>query len=137
MATSLPLTQAEPESPTLIAPLWHTITLVAFLLVFSALGSGGHGALTHPARVRFYLSTIALEWVMVGYVVWGLRRARRTTVRDLIGGRWNKPEDFLLDLVVAIGFWFAAALVLGGLGYLLGMNNMQTMNEVKRRIAPM
>jgi membrane protease YdiL (CAAX protease family) len=81
--------------------------------------------------------TIVMEWAMVGYIIWGLRRTRRITLRDLIGGRWNKPEDFLLDVVVAFGFWIVAAMVLGAMGYLLRMNNMATVHEVERRIGPM
>jgi CAAX protease family protein len=134
MATSTSVPAVTQQAPDRIAPLWHTLLLIVFLLVFSFLGSEGHPGLNHTARVRFYALTIAMEWAIVGYIVWGLRRTRRTTLRELIGGRWNRVEDFLLDVVVAVGFWFVAALVLAGLGFLLGMNNMATVNEMKRRI---
>lgn len=134
MATSTPVTEVTQQAPERIAPLWHTLLLVAFLLIFSALGSEGHPGLTHTGRVRFYLLTIAMEWALVGYIVWGLRRARRASLRDLVGGHWNRFEDLLLDIAVAAGFWFVAALVLAGMGYLLGMNNMSTVDEMKRRI---
>ena len=34
---------------------------------------------------------------------------------DLIGGRWNTPEDSLLDIATAVGFWIVSAAVLVGL----------------------
>ena len=135
--TSSPIVDTRQDSPALIAPLWHTLALVLFLLVFSALGSKGHQDLDHSSRVRFYLMTISMEWILVGYIFWGLRRARRTTIGELIGGRWKKPEDFLLDIAVAVGFWIVSALVLGALAYLLGMNNVATMKDLKSRLDPL
>jgi uncharacterized protein len=137
VTTSSPVVETEQHAPRSIAPLWHTLSLVLFLLVFSALGSGGHKALDHKGRLIFYGMTMAIEWIIVAYIAWGLRRSRRTTVRELIGGRWNKPEDFLIDIVIAIGFWIVAGLVLAGMGFLLGMNNIGNVKELQRRIDPM
>jgi membrane protease YdiL (CAAX protease family) len=134
MATSISVPQVTQQAPDRIAPVWHTVLLVAFLLVFSFLGSEGHPGLNHSAKVRFYAMTIGMEWILVGYIVWGLRRTRRTNLRELIGGRWNRFEDFLLDIAIAVGFWFASLLVLAAMGYLLGMNNMATVQDMKRRI---
>jgi membrane protease YdiL (CAAX protease family) len=139
MDTSVPVSALDSPQPQVpqgraIAPVWHTLLLIAFFLAFSYLGSAGHPGLNHKMRVGFYAETIVMEWLMVAYVIWGLRMTKRTTLGGLIGGRWRKPEDFLLDMAVAAGFWFVSALVLGGLGYLLGMNNIATVNEMKHRI---
>jgi CAAX protease family protein len=69
--------------------------------------------------------------------VWGLRLRRQTTLADVVGGRWKRPEDFLLDLAIAIGFWFAAAIVLAGLGYALGMTNSAAIKDMQQRIGSM
>lgn len=129
MDASVPATEVQPASSRLVAPLWHTVVLVAFLLVFSALGSAGHPGLTHETRLRLYILTIMMEWVMVAFIVWGLRLIKRTTLRELIGGRWERPEDFLLDLAVAAGFWLVALLCLALVGLALGMNNPATLKS--------
>jgi membrane protease YdiL (CAAX protease family) len=135
--TTSPLVGSQQHAPRSIAPLWHTLLLVVFLLVFSAMGAGGHQALDRKGRLIFYGMTISIEWIMVAYIAWGLHRSRRSTLRELIGGRWTRVEDFLLDIVVAIGFWIVAGLVLAALGFLLGMNNIGNVKELQRRIDPM
>jgi membrane protease YdiL (CAAX protease family) len=137
MATSLPLPDTVQPPSRYIAPWWHTLVLILFLLGFSALGSAGHPGLDHSLRMKLYISTVVMEWLMVLFIVWGLRRNRTTTLRDLIGGRWNTPEDFLLDIAVAFGFWIVAALVLAAAGYALGMNNMSHVKDMEDRIGSM
>lgn len=137
--TSLPALPpvVEPQGPAYIAPWWHTALLVLFLLGFSALGSGGHPGLDHSMRMRLYVSTIVMEWLMLLFIVWGLRRKKQTTLSDLIGGRWKAPEDFLLDVAVAFGFWIVAALVLGAVGYLVGASGLSHVKEMKERVGAM
>src|SRR4051812_5072093 len=123
METSLPtpeLPQVKPQSSRFIAPWWHTVILVIFLLGFSALGSSGHPGLDHSLRMKLYISTIVMEWLMVLFIMWGVQRGGTTTLAELVGGKWNTPEDFLLDIAVAFGFWMVAAIVLLAAGFLLG-----------------
>jgi membrane protease YdiL (CAAX protease family) len=104
---------AKPLRP--IAPLWHTIVLLAFILLMSLHGSSAVTSADAGKHTNFlYLQTIAIQWLMFAYIAWGLRRGG-VRMRDLIGGRWNSPEDFLLDFVIAIGFMITAFFVLGGL----------------------
>ncbi len=137
METSESEIAAAPPANRLIAPLWHTLLLVAFLLIFSYLGSEGHHDLGHAQRLGLYVETMVMEWLMIGFIVWGLRLARRTTLRELVGGRWNKPEDFLLDVAVAAGFWLVAALVLAAMAYALGMVNEAAVKDIQQRIGSM
>jgi len=138
MDASVPVTEVQPIPSRFIAPLWHTAALIVFLLVFSALGSNGHPNLDHHGRMRLYILTIVMEWVMVAFIVWGLRREKRITLRDLIGGRWSKPEDFLLDLAIAGGFLLVSFGCLALVGVLLGMGNPATakdsVKEMQHRI---
>ena len=67
--------------------------------------------MTGHSKLPQYLWTIAWEWVLTGFVYLGVRK--RIRLRDLIGGRWVKPEDVLLDVMIACGFWLAAIAVLG------------------------
>jgi membrane protease YdiL (CAAX protease family) len=94
----------------LLAPWWHTLILVAVLLGVSLNGTRA----VHPAaesKIAQYLSTMVLEWLLVGFIWLGIRKRMR--MRDLIGGRWASLEDFFLDIVYAGVFWMGAMLVLG------------------------
>jgi membrane protease YdiL (CAAX protease family) len=124
----------QPPSRGYIAPWWHTVLLLVFLLAFSAMGSEGHTNLTHSMRIRLYYSTIIMEWLMALYIVWGLRLRRETTVRNLIGGRWNKPEDFLMDIAYAVGFRIASAIILAIVALALGGVHFGSAKELQERL---
>jgi uncharacterized protein len=134
MSTSLPVTPVQQQAPRGVSPWWHTALLVLFMLVFSALGAGGHPGLNHSLRMKLYISTIVMEWLMVLYIWWGLRLAKQTSISDLIGGRWKKPEDFLLDVAIALGFWIVAGLVLAAIGLALGLNSTAHLKDMQQRI---
>jgi uncharacterized protein len=121
--------------PQAIAPLWHALLLVAFIVLFSFLGADSQHVVGKAHREFLYISTIVVEWIMFGYVFWSIRRAKRITVRELIGGRWNTPEDFLLDIAITAGFWIAAVLVLGGLGYALGLSGHGKVQEAQKALS--
>ena len=71
------------------------------------------------ARIRWprtsklpqYLWGMAWEWILLGFTWLGIRK--RITLRDLIGGRWAKLEEFFLDVIYAATFWVCALVVLG------------------------
>lgn len=135
---SAPPAIGTPPPKKLLAPLWHTVLVVIIVLgnsfLTAALSSQKAlegGAITEKARIAQYAVTIVLELVLLG-VVWIGLRLKRTRIRELIGGRWNTPEEFLIDVGIAIGFWLAAVFVLGGLGYLLGLTKGAQASEAKR-----
>jgi hypothetical protein len=78
-----------------------------------------------------YSLTIAFEFFLL-LVVWVGLRLKGTKLRDVIGGRWQSFEDFLLDFAMAIGFVIAALVVLAIVGQLLGMRNPSQINEAKK-----
>lgn len=124
---------AQTSKSELIAPLWHTLLLVGFIILFSALSANSKHTVGQAHRELLYLSSITVEWIMFGYVVWSIRSAKRTTVREVIGGRWKAPEDFLVDVALAAGFWIVALLVLAGLGYAMGLSgNAEKVEDAKK-----
>lgn len=96
----------------LLAPIWHTVVLVLILLIVALGGarlqsrqSTGSGIVPqHSAAMPLYVSLIVFEWLLVGFVWFGVRRSG-IRVRDLIGGKWRNWKDILLDLGIAISFW--------------------------------
>lgn len=123
---------AEASAPELIAPFWHTLLLLAFIVLFSVMGANSQHKVGESHREVLYLTTIIVEWLMFGYTFWSIRKAGRISTREVIGGRWQTPEDFLVDIALAAGFWVVAILVLAGLGYALGLTAPGKAEEARK-----
>jgi len=120
-----------------VAPAWHTMVFVAVVLVFAALAAHSQMAMVAKhGRIPTYVMTIAWEWILVGYVIWGARK-RGAGLRDLTGGKWSSPEDVLIDVAIAIGFWLVSVLILAGISYALGLTKPDQMAAAKRQIFPL
>ena len=109
--TKIAMPNSTPET-SLIAPRWHTWLLAALFLALALSGAlFQRHALTEPATVSqhhnmapLYLSLIVMEWGLVLYVWKGTRRAG-ATLRGIIGGRWARPTDVIVDVAIGIGCW--------------------------------
>lgn len=136
---TLPSTQPAPPEKQLLAPVWHTVVIVTVVLANSYSSAWlssramnlGSGAVTEKIRILEYLATIALELVLLGFVWIGLR-LKQIRIRDLIGGRWDSVESFLLDAAIAGVFWVVAYGTLFGLGYALGLAKPGQMDSAKK-----
>jgi membrane protease YdiL (CAAX protease family) len=137
-----PAISETPPQPRGIAPAWHT---VLFIVMFAALSLGGTKRTATGAghaHWPIYLETIVMQWLLVGFIVWGLA-LRGRKLRDLIGGRWNSAEAVLTDVGVAIGFFFAnlmvraaAAAILLALNGGLKASSMAGLRHVAKVIGP-
>jgi len=76
---------------------------------------------------------MAFEFCLL-FLVWLGLRLRKTKISDLLGGRWNSPEAFLIDVCIALGYWVLAFAVLIGLGVVLGLNKGTQAEEAKKLI---
>lgn len=125
---------SNPAGTKLIAPLWHTLTVVLFLLTLSALGARSHSlapvASAH-GHTRGYLTVIGIEWLLVGFVWWGVR-LRKVRMRDLIGGDGITFLHVIRDLGIAILFLISSNIVLATMAYLL----KATRNQAVRSLVP-
>lgn len=136
--TSLPTTPDQPGKK-LLAPIWHTIMIVAILLlnsfftarITSRLSPHDVSSVSEKGRILQYSFTIVVELILLGLVAFGLHLNGKK-IRDLIGGRWSNPEAFLIDVLIAVGFWIGAYIVLGALGYLLGLAKGAQIADAKR-----
>ena len=133
-ATAVP-TPEQSSAPERTAVLLHLALLLAILLGFSYISAGGHQRTTVErfGRPAFYLATMVWEWVLLAYVWVGMRR-QRLTLAEISGGKWKTPEDALLDLAVAGGFWIAAALVLGAVGFALGLAGQAQQADTLKKV---
>jgi membrane protease YdiL (CAAX protease family) len=100
------------ETPSLIAPLWHTILLIAISLgisIFSArmLGGGPANAVASNSKTPLYISIFVCEWALFYFVVAGVR-GTGTRLQDLIGRPWSNPRDIAIDLLTAALFFVVA-----------------------------
>jgi membrane protease YdiL (CAAX protease family) len=130
MASSSSLPTAAASPPLLdrsrVAAWWHTIVFVIGMLMYGALQRHAASRVTGPharSRVSLYLSTIVFEFVLLGYIWFlGLRPAGKK-LRDIIGGKWARFSDFLIDVGVALLFWMVVATFLIVFNLTFGKNN--------------
>lgn len=98
-----------------VAPVWHTVLLLAFILFVSIVGvyrhPGANGAL-HVNRLVTYGVTAALEIGMLGWVAFGLR-LRKIRLRSLLGYVPGDLRSIALDMGIALVFWMGSLMVLG------------------------
>lgn len=107
-ANALSLTPPKP-----VAPLWHT---VLFLVGFAGLATSSvwfHGLkrFGSSSRVPSYFLVIACEWLLVGFVAWGVRLGG-SSISSLIGEKWAKASDFFRDLGLSVTFFIASSAIL-------------------------
>ena len=142
MAT-LALPRAESWRPRLVAPLWHTLALVLLLVTLTAGGAlfqlraHANPALTahHPNAAPLYLSLILAEWGLFYYVWKGGLQRTGIPLGELIGGRWSRGRDLLVDAAVAAGMWAGWTLVSLGLQRALAPDHAASIQALLPRTA--
>jgi CAAX protease family protein len=113
-----------PGRATAVASFWHTLAFVIFLIGFAYLQTlpvVQKRAAVAPSRVPTYIATIIFELVLIGYVWLGVR-LRKVTLRELIGGKWTRFADFLMDVAIALLFWIAVWIMLAAFTLLIKFN---------------
>jgi membrane protease YdiL (CAAX protease family) len=100
-----------PTKRDLIAPVWHTVVLLAVFAAITALGwSAQRRAQAHshnavPARlVPLQMQAIVFEWATLAWVWFGVRR-KGVRVRELVGGQWLNAKSIAIDVLLAAGLW--------------------------------
>jgi membrane protease YdiL (CAAX protease family) len=78
-----------------------------------------------PRRMILYVSTIAYEFLLLGYVwLFGLRRYK-VTLGEIIGGKWLRWRDFWRDVGIALLFWIVVVGVLVVMSHELHFSGME------------
>ncbi len=131
------LQAASPDTRRAVAPAWHTVLFVAVVLLVAVLSAHSqHRMIQRHGRIPAYALTMAWEYLLLGYILWGARR-KGVALRDIVGGRWTSPGKMLTDVAIALGFWAVAAGVLAGLSYLLGLASPSQISEAKKQLGPL
>lgn len=106
----------------LIAPLGHTVKLIAILAALGVAGivlqvhlhsqpsnnvpmAGAWGS--HKSFVPTELSLILALWALL-YFVWRGIRLKGFKLLDLIGGSWTSGKRISVDLLLAAGIWLVS-----------------------------
>jgi len=149
--------QGAAEEKKLLAPVWHTVLIVVLLLLnsffsarFAAQAVSDSAAVTEKGRIVQYAVTIVLEFFLL-LLVWIGLRLRKTSLSDVIGARWPMVEEqsyfkelpersrkwmvVLLDVGIALAFWFFALITISGLSYALGLAKQSQMGDAKKLAA--
>ncbi len=106
-----------------IASPFHTVSVLAILAAFCGWGAfnAAHLRATGSAHhLAIYLQTFAFEWLLLAFIIWGVRR-RGAPLASVLGERWSSSHEFWHDLRVAAGYWAVSLIALGLLSHFLGI----------------
>jgi membrane protease YdiL (CAAX protease family) len=115
-----------------LAPLWHTAVVLFILLGASLEGSRALHPMAAHHKIAQYLWTMTWEWLLTGFVFLGIRK--RAGLRELIGGRWGRTEDFVRDLGIALAFWLVAVSVLSVGAHLMHLDQAGRVEDMQRQL---
>lgn len=114
-----PEVQNQPASdwiaPAPLAPVWHTVVLVAGIALLSFAGAkqlGGDHA--RVDRIGTYAFTVVTELLMLGWVYLGLR-LKKIRFRSLFGEVSGGARALGIDFGSAAIFWFGSLVFLGSI----------------------
>ena len=98
-----------PES---VAPIWHTVVLIAAILAISATGAQRVSAAHGPVhRLASYAFTSAMELALLAWVLIGLR-LRKISFRAIFGVNPAGFRSVATDFGIALVFWVGSMMVL-------------------------
>jgi membrane protease YdiL (CAAX protease family) len=124
---------AKPGTP--VAATLHTAVFLLILFGSAALmyvSASRMRTVEQPRRVVFYITTITWEWLLMGYVLFGVRR-HGTSLWEVMGARWKNAKNVFRDMGIALLFWVLALIVLGAVAHLL---HYERMGQNVRFLAP-
>jgi membrane protease YdiL (CAAX protease family) len=124
---------AKPGTP--VAATLHTAVFLLILFGSAALmyvSASRMRTVEQPRRVVFYITTITWEWLLMGYVLFGVRR-HGTSLWEVMGARWKNAKNVFRDMGIALLFWVLALIVLGVVAHLL---HYERMGQNVRFLAP-
>lgn len=130
--TTAPLpepSQTEPQRVTAVGAWWHTALLVLIIVGISAYQGQPRfmaRASQFSSRIPIYLGTLVYELLLFAYVWLLALMPRKVKIREIIGGKWRRFEDFLIDVATAFLFWIVVLAVLAVLEFVLHFRGVES-----------
>ena len=124
-----------PSEPKLIAPVWHTLALIALLFALSWWGAHRQSfspvaVSTQPhGHILGYMFVIVMEWLMVLFVWFGLW-LKKIPFGELLRDRRISIKSLLRDLGIAILFLIGSNIILGIITAILRAKRTQAMQNL-------
>ena len=123
-----------------VASYWHSAGFLGIAALVTMMGyaaqhrqvAGGGLTESHAHVIPIYLSVIVMEWLLMLFAWWGVRR-RGGTVASLVRGRWENGDEFFRDLGIAALFWGVLLAATWGMGKLLGQGGEKTLDVLLPR----
>ena len=105
----------------------HTASVLAIIAGFAAWGA--HNAVRMRAagaahHVALYLQTLAFEWLLVAFVVWGVHR-RGAPLAAILGEPWSNARELWRDIRVAASYWILSLFALNVIAHLLNTTDQR------------
>jgi membrane protease YdiL (CAAX protease family) len=99
-----------------IAPVWHTVALIAAIIAISFLGSSRMTSAgpDDPHRLVHYALSAVLEIFLVAFVFLGLRLGR-ISLRSLLGNFPRGLNNLTREAGIGLLFWLISMFVLGAM----------------------
>jgi uncharacterized protein len=115
---------------TAIAPAWHTVLLLVIVVGFSLVPQLVHVPVQATPtvavnRMATYILTMLYELFMVGYIWLFCRVLYKVPLREIIGGRWTKAVDVLMDIAFALMLWAAVIVLLAFAHFVLHFSGVE------------
>jgi membrane protease YdiL (CAAX protease family) len=100
------------EARNIIAPVWHTIVLLAVFAALTILGWLAQRSVrvhapspaSPPRLLPLQIQAIIFEWATVAWVWFGVRR-KGVRVRELVARQWPTVKSVLMDVLLGGGLW--------------------------------
>jgi hypothetical protein len=100
--------RAETQEIKPVASYLHTLFIVLLMVGVGMMSAASFKKVpTHTNPLALYIPTIIWLWSLALLTYVGMR-FRGTPLREVFGRTWQSFDDFLMDIVVAAGFWLAA-----------------------------
>ena len=130
--TTAPLptpTDAGPPRATSVGAWWHTALLILIIVGISAYQGQPRflaQASRFSTRIPIYVGTMVYELFLFAFV-WLLGLIpRKIRISEIIGGKWNRFADFLIDVATAFLFWGVVLVVLALLQLILRFSGVES-----------
>jgi membrane protease YdiL (CAAX protease family) len=116
-----------------VASYIHTAIVVIIMLAVGYASAVNSDKFKPGAAVSTYITTIVFQWILFAVVLLGVK-LRKFSLNDILGRPWKSFDDFLMDIVVAAGFWLSYVVIIGVATYFLNHGAPTNVKEAMKGV---